>query len=438
MVLKAKIGLLFHGPEVVDEGEAEHALDAVRKAGFEFEAALGGITGKTAIIDAGLQHVIDISRDKKPSEVALEFIESGIKFIILVNHAKSIDSALALGEGILRNLLKMTSSDFSFVQAEYCCSVHGGSGVRDGGRDGGGVFIIWRLRDAHKYERLKACFGFDEMEAPSVINRCERDADGFLRREICGVLPGEKILVNGTVIGNVSEDNKSGKITLVVKDGRIVDVEGGMLISHNLLKLPFVDIETAIVKTGQHIRRTKPRRVGVESIKLADDRKKACIFHTVEKLFPRISKGDVAIVITVGDDTTSIAGDILKRFEDIRLIGITDGDADGLIEGINTGSIEEYGNFLPRNSIVIRLKPERDDVIAEHIKSEIFKDGDEIPIDDVDDAFEKIKRRIFCVASDDIVGVISSESPGEADKMFEECPMKFEECTMNGEERDER
>ena len=66
------IGLLFHGPEVVDEGEAEEALAAVRSAGFEYEAVLGGITGKTAIIDAGLQHIIDISGDKKPSEVALD------------------------------------------------------------------------------------------------------------------------------------------------------------------------------------------------------------------------------------------------------------------------------------------------------------------------------------------------------------------------------
>ncbi|MCW7074556.1 MAG: DUF2117 domain-containing protein [Candidatus Methanospirare jalkutatii] len=395
------VGLLFHGPEVVDEGEAEEALAAVRSAGFEYEAVLGGITGKTAIIDAGLQHIIDISGDKKPSEVALDFIERGIDFIILVNHAKNKESAVALGRGILRNVLKgLKGKEFSFVQAEYA--------VR--------TFFKWILSSKHEeaFRKLKDAFGFDDEDYSSAVAEvtafAERaDVRGVVRREISGVLPNEKILVNGVVIGRVSAENKSGKITLIAKNGRIVGVEGGTLIEHNLEKLPPLDLNAAVVKTGTHIRRTKPRRVGVESVSVKGEKKKVCLFYTVENLYPRLEKGDVAIVITVGDDTTSIAGDILKRFEGIRLIGITDGDADGLIKGLNTGSIAEYSSFLPRKSVIIRLKPERDDVVAEKVKREVLGGREEVAIEDIERDFERLKRRILDLAREDVQGVLSSE-----------------------------
>ena len=394
------LGLLFHGPEVVDEGEAEEALAAVRSAGFEYEAVLGGITGKTAIIDAGLQHIIDISGDKKPSEVALDFIERGIDFIILVNHAKNKESAIALGRGILRNVLKgLKGKEFSFVQAEYA--------VR--------TFFKWILSSKHEdaFRKLKDAFGFDDEDFSSAVADAAfadyADVRGVVRREISGVLPNEKILVNGVVIGRVSAENKSGKITLIAKNGRIVGVEGGTLIEHNLVKLPPLDLNAAVVKTGTHIRRTKPRRVGVESVSVKGEKKKVCLFYTVENLYPRLEKGDVAIVITVGDDTTSIAGDILKRFEGIRLIGITDGDADGLIKGIETGSITEYSSFLPRKSVIIRLKPERDDVVAEKVKREVLGGREEVAIEDIERDFERLKRRILDLAREDVQSVLSSE-----------------------------
>jgi len=396
------VGLLFHGPEVVDEGEAEEALAAVRSAGFEYEAVLGGITGKTAIIDAGLQHIIDISGDKKPSEVALDFIERGIDFIILVNHAKNKESAIALGRGILRNVFKglKDKREFSFVQAEYA--------VR--------TFFKWILSSKHEdaFRKLKDAFGFDDEDFSSAVADvaafAERaDVRGVVRREISGVLPNEKILVNGVVIGRVSAENKSGKITLIAKNGRIVGVEGGTLIEHNLVKLPPLDLNAAVVKTGTHIRRTKPRRVGVESVSVKGEKKKVCLFYTVENLYPRLERGDVAIVITVGDDTTSIAGDILKRFEGIHLIGITDGDADGLIKGIETGSIAEYSSFLPRKSVIIRLKPERDDVVAEKVKREVLGGREEVAIEDIERDFERLKRRILDLAREDVQSVLSSE-----------------------------
>ena len=119
------LGIIIHGPEVIDEGEAEKALKTLKEAGFGVEAALGGITGKTAVIDAGMRHVIDISKNMKPSEVMADFVKRKIDFIVLLNHAKTEDSGFMLGEGILRNFSDCSSAkvNLSFLQLEYSTKI---------------------------------------------------------------------------------------------------------------------------------------------------------------------------------------------------------------------------------------------------------------------------------------------------------------------------
>ena len=415
------IGLLIHGPEVIDEGEAGEAIKTLMDAaGFEVEAALGGITGKTAVIDAGMQHVIDISRDMRPSEVMEDFVGRDVNFILLVNHAKTEESGFMLGEGILRRFFDMGGSaakeNISFVQLEY------GSGSR--------IIIRWLLRpdDEGVYKRLTGVFSeFGERQPYKLESRCKKDArSNRVYREIKGVHPGEKIVVDGVVIGMVSSshENKNNSVTLVAKEGKLVDIVGGRLIKHNLEKLPSpLELEKVLVKTASVIRRTKPKRVGVgagtderESQGTGREKKKkrACLFYNVDNLFPKLkdaedADADVVVAVTIGDDTTSIAGDILKRFG-IRMIGITDGDADGLIAGIERGAeLEQYDRFLPPDSLIIRLKPERDDIIGEKVKEEIFGGGEEIELDgDVEQQIKALKHRILHLAEQDIIGELSS------------------------------
>ncbi len=382
-----RVGLLIHGPEVIDEGEAGEAIERLRAAGLEFEAALGGITGKTAVIDANLQQEIDISKDLRPSEVIVDFIKRGIAFIILMNHGKTEDSGLLLGEGILRNY-RDSDENFSFVQLEFCNR----------------VIIPWILKDDDLYSEIRAIFKeFKERAAREPISRYVRDA-GFEYREIGGVHAGEKIVVNGVVIGTTTRD---GSVTLVAKDGKIVDAIGGNLIEHNLVKLPPLSLEKVMIKTGRVIRRTSPKYIG--NVRKKEGRRRvACLFYTVEHLFPKMEEVDMDVAVTIGDDTTSIAGDILKRFG-VCIIGITDGDADGLIEGIGDGALHRYAKFLPAGSMVIRLKPERDDIVGERIREEIFDGRDEIELEgEVEQQIEKLKQRILAIAGDDIIGVLSS------------------------------
>ena len=394
------LGLLVHGPEVIDEGEVQKVIGMLKDAGFEVEAALGGITGKTAVIDAGMRHVIDSSKDMKPSEVLDDFVKRGIDFILLVNHAKTEESGGVLGEGILRNFIERggAKDNLSFVQLEYCSR----------------IIIRWLVKPSAEgiYRTILGVFrDFKEKEPRKLESRCKEEAD-LLYREIQGVHPGEKIVVDGVIIGTVSSECTNNSITLVAKDGKLVDIVGGRLITHNLEKLPQLDLKHEMIKTACVIRRTKPKIMGsVEGLSDRKRKKIACFFYTVEHLFPKIEEtdADVEIAITIGDDTTSIAGDILKRFG-IRMIGITDGDADGLIEGLESGALEEYTKFLPLGSVIIRLKPERDDIIGKRIKEEIFNNTDEIELEgDIERQFEELKHRVFELGKEDIIGILSSQ-----------------------------
>jgi len=64
--LKMKIGLVIHGPEVIDSGEGKRVFEKLSCVG-KVEARLGGTMGKVAVLDAGLENVVDISRHQKPS-----------------------------------------------------------------------------------------------------------------------------------------------------------------------------------------------------------------------------------------------------------------------------------------------------------------------------------------------------------------------------------
>ena len=396
------LGLLIHGPEVIDEGEAEEAIGRLKESGFELEAALGGITGKTAVLDADLRHIIDISKDSKPSEVVYDFVNRGMDFILLLNHAKTEESGFMLGEGILRNFIDRGGAEgsLSFVQLEYSNR----------------IIIPWFLKQRDIYRQLTGIFSdFSERAPYKLESRCKKESD-LVYRTIMGVHPGEKIVVNGVVVGLSAHEHT---VTLVAKEGKLVKIVGGTLIEHNLEKLPLVDLKGALIKTGSLIRRTKPRRIRIEKVP-RKGKKKACFFYSVENLFPKMVESDIAVAVVIGDDTTSIAGDILKRFG-IPMIGITDGDADGLIDGIRSGALAEYDKFLPPDSMIIRLKPERDDIIGEKVKAAIFKGGYEIELEgDVEQQLEVLKHRILDLADGDIISVLSSSSPEGEKKILTE------------------
>ncbi|HEX58548.1 MAG TPA: DUF2117 domain-containing protein [Methanomicrobia archaeon] len=366
-----RLGLVFHGPEVIDSGEAVLLLEAF--SDFEVRAALGGITGKTAVIDAGLQHIIDISMDLRPSEVVRRLYEEGADLIIFANHAKTLESGISLGAEVLKR-----ANVPKFVQVEF-------QGRR---------LIPWRAEtgELEAILRILKPLGFElasaVLPAGGVISE-----GGLEYRRVHGVLPNEKIIVNGVVIGISNSDD----VVIVAKDGKIVELQGGTLITHNLVKLGKIDLRRAMVKSARVFRRTTPSRISEK--KMRKEIHRIAYFYNAEHVFSKI--GDVDAAVTVGDDTTCIIGDIFRRFG-MPIIGITDGDADCLVEGYD-GSLESLKKFLPSGSFVLRLEPESDDIIGERVKTEVFNGRDEIKA-----SFEEVKRKVVKIASGRIKAVLET------------------------------
>jgi len=171
-----------------------------------------------------------------------------------------------------------------------------------------------------------------------------------VRRILTGVIPGELISVNGTVIGRAI----AAEVEVEAKGGRIVSLKGAEPKAHGLEKLDQVDLEKAIIRSGS-IRRSTAR----PRIKEVRGEGAAFIDHCAEDAFE--AAGGAAVALTVGDDTTAIAGDVLARLG-IPVVGIVDGDADHLAQSLT---------ILP-GSTIIRVQPGYDDIVGRRVHDEIF------------------------------------------------------------------
>ena len=179
----------------------------------------------------------------------------------------------------------------------------------------------------------------------------------YVIRSIGGAFTGENIRLDGVVIGEISDPD----IEIICRDGKITGLKGVKVKSHGLEKLESrkIDLFKAKVKTGG-IRRTRSKpRIGDISSKKSNN-KIAIIDHAAESTFELVQ--DAGLVITVGDDTTTIAADILARLG-IPVIGIIDGDIDNVIE--NT--------VVPEGSVIIRVRSGFDDVVGREVSREIMQ-----------------------------------------------------------------
>ena len=130
-----------------------------------------------------------------------------------------------------------------------------------------------------------------------------------------------------------------------------------------------MDLTKAIIKTGL-LRRSEVTPRVVKSIK--NDNKFCIAFlnHAAEDIY---KLRDVDVVVTIGDDTTLVAGDILYRYG-IPIIGITDGDIDKVVEK----------GFKADESLIVELETGWDDVIGEKIFQELFNSEEIIEIENIE------------------------------------------------------
>ena len=216
----------------------------------------------------------------------------------------------------------------------------------------------------------------------------------YTYRKIHGVSPDENIFINGIVVGYSNADS----IVLIARDGIIVDIINGTIKYHGLEKLGPVDLERVIVKTGL-LRKSddiSPRILSHEEISIKDTErnlysgeisdddysfKVAYVDHAAYDIY---KFKDFDLVVTIGDDTSLVASDILYRFN-IPIIGITDEDLDKVVEN----------GFVNEKSTFIEVSSGFDDIVGQYINEEIFltKDTMEIPYDEELHSVDELDRK---------------------------------------------
>ena len=321
-----KIGVVIHGPEIIDSGYALKIINLLKRFG-EVKAKLGGTMGRVAVIDNNLQDVIDISEKLMPSQSLKKLADSDI--LILMNYGKSKITGHTFGKIVVEraNLNK------PIIQIE-----------RPGEKDG--TIIIWNDDNS---EVVKEIASYLSKTLNLKIERCISkglevwEENGRVFRKVHGVDVGEAILINGVVVGRA----KSKDIILVAENGKLVDIIGGELKEEGAKKLKNLNLKNAVIKTG--ILRRHPTTPKIESREI-DNGYAAIINHAGEDVIEMVKGKEIVAVITIGDDTTTICGDILARFG-IRVIGITDGDRDEILKN----------PVILKGSVIFLIKNMRDD-----------------------------------------------------------------------------
>lgn len=369
------IGVVVHGPNIVDSGYAKIIVDYLKDLDEVF-ARLGGTMGRTAVIDKKLEDLIDISKKLVPSDSLRLFNEEKVDLIFLLNYGKSDVTGQVFGYKVYNHYKnKIKEDNIPIIQIE-----------RPGETDGS--VISWNGGVNELVNKIASDFGLNIVTPLEIYENHFKEDDvqsNRVQRIVHGVSPNENIMVNSVVIGKSDSD----KLILIAKDGYIVDIVGGKLKRHGLEKLGKIDLDNAIIKTGLLRKaKVKPRVLNKKSnTKIF---KLAFLNHAGEDVY---KFKDVNMVVTVGDDTTLISSDILYRFA-IPVIGITDGDLDKVVED----------GFKVKNSIIFEVESGYDDIVGEILFKEFFNSKNILEFD-----LEKIdSSEIIDKTSEKIIEIINS------------------------------
>lgn len=338
-----RVGVVLHGPEVVDSGKAGQILSQLQSE-FEVSAIAAGTMCRVAVRETSLPYV-DLSQRLKPSE-AIEKLALTCKYVFLLNIGKSLDSGISFGSIISSKL------SVPFIQIER-------PGLDDG------TIISWGEIEESFLNEMSGLFQLPvEKKIPEKYSNIFQDGDRIYRR-VESVVPDELIMVNGIVVGKAVSD----EVAIIFEKGFIVDIIGANVREHGIEKLHSydlllpLDIQNVWVKSGP-LRCSVSgmfRRCGDYPLKMDKDEYRVLLIdHNAESLFDRALEGYDAVV-TVGDDTTLVASEILSGFG-IPVIGLTDGDRDDVMAFCR----------IPCRSTIFRLKSENDDRFGKLVFSNIF------------------------------------------------------------------
>lgn len=357
-----KIGVIVHGPGIIDSGCAKKIIDILNEYG-QVTCRLGGTMGRTAVIDAHLEDIINIEDKLLPSQ-SIKLLSEDNDVLFLLNYGKSTITGHTFGYKVLNNADK----NINLIQIERP-------------KEEDGVIIQWNDYDnEYLLEELSRRLSL-KVTTSEEVTKIVEDLTGYnednniVERKVAGVSPNENIMMNGIIIGKVTSDS----LTIIAENNQITKMIGGTIKEHGLEKLGKVDLTKAIIKTGllRTSNNVKPRR-----LKHSPNKHLKAVFlnHAAEDIY---NYKNADILVSIGDDTTLLSSDILYRFN-IPIIGITDGDLDKVV----------LHGFKLDESLIIQVEPGYDDIIGNKIYEEIFDKDDEIIIKSINSLKDKILKLI--------------------------------------------
>ena len=311
--------MIVHGAEAFDRGDAHYLLSLIPVD----QVIVAGVMGRTAAEESGLACCCP---GRPPSDLIREQNSNGC---FLLNHAKTPDSGRIFGEIVARRL-----GGRGFVQVEVAS----------------GTIYCWDGGDRTLSESIGNKIGYEVVcrSSPNPLRSRER-------RSIRGCIPGEPVLVNGIVIGRAISET----IEIGLSGDRIVPVSGIEPKEHGLEKLDgsVLDLSDVWCKSGR-VRRSSPivknpeRSTGMITV----------IDHAGSDCYGLLHEDTVG-VLAIGDDTTAICGHVCSH-RGIPVLGITDGDGDGIVEPA----------FAP-GSLVVSARNERDDDLGKAVTASMNLPG---------------------------------------------------------------
>ncbi|MEM2978460.1 MAG: DUF2117 domain-containing protein [Candidatus Hadarchaeales archaeon] len=350
--MRMRIAVFFHMPGIFDSGWARRILDLLRTR-HEVRAATYGTMGRTALLDSGMEGEVEFLAGE-PSEI-LARTSREVDALVLPMYASSPVKSHAHCWHLLR--ASGVSKPLVEVEARSGCVVPWTESARE--------LASWMAEGLGM--RLK--------EPPS-FGETFWSSGGRNHRRLLGVEVGDHVLVNRIVVGRaVSEE-----VVLVEEGGKLVEIRGVELKPGAWKKLEGMgrmDLRKVRLESTSSLRPSppEPRKVGVSGGKGV-----AFIDHAGYHVYELARGAEGAVV--VGDDTSSVVGDILFRLGK-PVVGIVDGDRDGLLERAH----------LSRGSVILTV--EEDDRAGEEVRLEIFGGREK-----TGKGFEEVKKEILSLLKD--------------------------------------